>query len=115
VTEETRRALSELARCPDPPTVVIVEVPLLAEAPQFASMADLVIAITSDQAVRVDRAVSRGMDRADVLRRVGVQAPDSARAALADVVIENNVTLDEFLGKLERLWEDRFGDGGSRG
>ncbi len=113
VAEVTMRELSELALRPEPPEVVIVEVPLLAEAPDFARFADVVCAITGSEAARVDRAVGRGMDRADVLRRVSVQAPDSERVALADVVIDNDGTIDEFIGELDRFWEGRFGYGGA--
>jgi dephospho-CoA kinase len=86
----------------------VVEVPLLAEAPQFAGLADVVVAITACESTRVDRAVARGMARSDVTRRVAVQATDAARAALADVVIENEGTLEQLYDVLGRFWDDRI-------
>jgi dephospho-CoA kinase len=115
VARRTVTMLAELRQLPVPPSVVIVEVPLLAEAPDFAELGDLVVAITALEATRVERAVARGMERSDVLRRSLVQAPDSARVALADVVIENDGSFDEFVDALERLWEERLDVGGLRG
>jgi dephospho-CoA kinase len=48
-----------------------------------------------------------------VLRRVLVQAPDSARAELADIVVENCGTHQEYIGALEVLW-DQLLDTGTR-
>jgi len=115
VASDVRTLRAELGRLPMPPRVLIVEVPLLAEAPDFATLGDLVVAIEAPQDVRVERAVGRGMDRADVLRRVSVQAPDSARAALADVVISNAGTHEEFATALEALWEHLLEVGAGNG
>ena len=106
VARDVRSLCAELARQADPPRVVIVEVPLLAEAPELAQLGDVVVAIEAPEDVRIERAVARGMDRADVLRRVRVQAPDTARAALADVVIANEGTPEEFVDTLDRLWDE---------
>jgi dephospho-CoA kinase len=111
VARETSAQLTALSRRSLPPEVVVVEVPLLAEAPEFTKLADSVLAITAPQEVRIARAVARGLDRADVERRVHVQAPDSARTALADVVIENDGTLVEYVAALGRFWDDNVGSG----
>ena len=115
VARRTAAILAETRQLTVPPSVVIVEVPLLVEAPDFAQLADLVVAITASEATRVDRAVARGMERCDVLRRALVQAPDSARIVLADVVIENDGSLEEFVVALERLWDERLDVGVRRG
>ncbi len=115
VAHAATELLRDLSQRPTPPGVVVVEVPLLVEAPSFARMADVVLAISAPEPLRIERAVSRGLDRADVVRRVRVQAPDSARSALADVVIENDGTLDEFREALRRFWDERFDPGASGG
>ena len=107
--------LEEVASGPTPPRVVVLEVPLLAEAPQFASLGDVVVAISACEATRIDRAVARGMARSDVMRRVAVQAPDAARATLADVVVENDGTLEQLCDALERFWQERIETGAESG
>jgi dephospho-CoA kinase len=115
VASDVRARCAEFAGLPTPPDVLVVEVPLLAEAPDFAELGDIVVAIEAPEEVRVERAVSRGMDRSDVLRRVAVQAPDSARAALADVVVENRGTPEEFVTALDALWERLLEAGAKNG
>ncbi|MEI7813699.1 MAG: dephospho-CoA kinase [Coriobacteriia bacterium] len=109
VAREAVTILDELRGLPVVPDVVVLEVPLLAEAPGLAELGDLVLAITAPEAMRVERAVARGMERADVLGRVLVQAPDSARVALADVVIENDGSLVRYTESLGRFWDEQLG------
>jgi dephospho-CoA kinase len=115
VAREVETVLEQLRTQQSPPEVAVIEVPLLAEAPHFAALGDLVVAITAPEAVRAQRAVARGMERSDVLRRISVQAPDSARGLLADLVIENRGTLSEYHEALDLLWEKRLTGRGSRG
>jgi dephospho-CoA kinase len=115
VAREVETALNQLRTRQSPPEVVVIEVPLLAEAPQFAALGDLVVAISAPEAVRAQRAVARGMERSDVLRRISLQAPDSARVRLADLVIENHGTLSEYHEALNLLWDARLAGRGSHG
>jgi len=115
VADDLRTRCAAMARRPSPPDVLVIEVPLLAEAPGFALLGDLVVAIEAPEETRIERAVARGMDRTDVHRRVSVQAPDSARAALADVVVENSGTQEEFTAALDELWEQLLEAGARNG
>ena len=112
VTQETVALLRSLATRPTPPRVVVLEVPLLAEAPAFADLADVVVALEAPEATRVDRVVARGMERGDATRRVAAQASDEERAALADVVIPNSGTYEELIAAVASLWSERLSDGG---
>lgn len=114
VTRETAALLARLEARPQPPLVVVLEVPLLAEAPAFAEFADVVVALEAPEGDRIERVVSRGMDRGDAVRRMAAQASDGQRAALADIVISNGGTLDELAEALGRLWDGRLSDGGVR-
>lgn len=98
--------LLDLRLLPNPPTVVVLEVPLLVEAPVFAEAADVVLAISASQAVRLERALACGMSEADALARMSCQADDSARAAIADRVIANESSLEDFERELERFWAE---------
>jgi dephospho-CoA kinase len=114
VAREIGPALAELRLMPNPPSAVVLEVPLLAEAPVFAQIADIVVAIVAPQELRVQRATQSGFAEADVRRRLAVQASDAERAALADVVIVNDGSLERFLGELERVWSELVAESGAR-
>ena len=70
--------------------VVVYDMPLLVETGQ-ADLVDLVVVVDVPEAVQLDRAVRlRGLDEADVHRRMSVQASRADRLARADVVIDNS-------------------------
>jgi dephospho-CoA kinase len=108
VVERTRELLGKLSSSQDPPGVVVIEVPLLVEAPEFAEVADEVLALVAPSEVRVERAIRRGMPRDDAERRVAAQAHDEERAALAGEVIINDSDERAFLGKLAEFWDSRI-------
>lgn len=103
--DETRRALAQLAERDDPPLVVL-EIPLLAEAPALLDDADMVIAVEAPDDVRVARAVARGMREADARARIARQATDEQRAAIADAVIVNDGDENGLRRALERIFEE---------
>lgn len=98
-------ALDMLAAQGHPPAVVVLDIPLLAEAPMFLELVDGVLAISAPEDIRIARAVARGMDEQDVERRMRYQAGDAERRAIADHVIENDGTLDQFLSDLRDFWD----------
>ncbi len=114
VAGEVGPALRELDMLPMRPEVVVLEVPLLAEAPVYRELADRVLAIVAPVSVRVARAEARGMSEADARRRVRCQATDAERAALADEVIVNDGDQDAFLAALAEFWERDVAPGGPR-
>ena len=100
----TLARLRDLGRLHPEPPVVILDVPLLDEAPQLTELADLVVAIQAPQGDRLARAVERGMDGDDARARIARQATDDRRAALADVVIDNTGSLADFERALDEFW-----------
>ena len=114
VAREIGPAIADLRLLPNPPSVVAIEVPLLAEAPVFAQIADLVVAIVAPQELRVRRAVEAGFGEADARARATMQATDAERAALADVVIVNDGTEERFLAELENVWSEWLAVGEAR-
>jgi len=114
VAREIGPSLADLRLLPDPPMAVVLEVPLLAEAPVFAELADCVLAIVAPEETRIARAVECGRSEADARMRLGVQATDAERAALADMVIVNDGGIDRFLDEMERFWTERLAVGGRR-
>ena len=114
VTREVGPSIADLRLLPNPPAVVVIEVPLLSEAPVFAEIADLVLAIVAPEETRIGRAVAGGMGEADARRRLAVQATDAERAALADKVVVNDGSIETFRAELEMFWDDRLAVGDGR-
>lgn len=85
--------------------VVVYDMPLLVETGQ-ADLVDLVVVVDVPEALQLDRAVRlRGLDEADVQRRMSVQASRADRLARADVVIDNAGTLPQTHEQVDQLWD----------
>jgi dephospho-CoA kinase len=85
--------------------VVVIDVPLLVEAPELAEMADVVLAIEAPATVRLDRCRRRGMAEEDALARMDRQAGDAERREIADDVVDNSGTVEDFAAQLDGFWE----------
>ena len=88
--------------------VLVVEVPLLTEVPEFAQLADEIIAVNVPSDMRLQRAVARGMNPADALRRLQVQPTDAERDAIADTICDNSGTEDDLRAWADAWWEERM-------
>ncbi|MDQ1084418.1 MULTISPECIES: dephospho-CoA kinase [Microbacterium] len=89
----------------DPNAVVVYDVPLLAEA-RAGDAWDLVVVAHAPVGERVKRLVEiRGLSEEDARARIGSQASDEERLALADVVIDTSTTLDATRRQVDELWE----------
>jgi dephospho-CoA kinase len=108
VVERVEQELQDLALQARPPSVVVLEIPLLAEVPVLRDVADLVVAIEAPEPLRVARAVERGMSEDDARTRIARQADDEARARIADVVVANDGTPEDFRARLEALWSEHL-------
>jgi dephospho-CoA kinase len=98
-------ALDTLVLQGEQPHVVVLVVPLLAEAPSLLDLVDAVVAISASEELRIERAVARGMSEPDAENRIARQVSDSERAAIADYIIENDGDLDDFRAALVAFWE----------
>jgi len=104
VREESERRF-RAALTADPDAVVVYDVPLLAEARGEDSW-DLVVVAHAPAELRVQRLIeSRGMNEGDARTRIGSQASDEERLALADVVIDTAVPVDDTRRQVDDLWE----------
>jgi len=94
-----------IAEQKDGDQVVVLDIPLLAEAGGGGGM-DAVVVVEADQEARVARVVAeRGLDPEDVRARMAVQASPEQREALADVVIWNNGSADDLRAQVDELWD----------
>jgi len=85
--------------------VVVYTIPLFVESNSKLKF-DKVVAISCDEAVRVQRLVSnRGMTESEASSRIAAQASDPEREAVADIVIDSNCTLEELLQRADSVYQ----------
>lgn len=103
VRAESHRRFAE-ALSADPASVVVYDVPLLVEA-RVDDPWDLIVVADAPAEERVRRMVQlRGMNEEDARRRIGAQASDEERRAIADVVIDTSGSMDRTLAQVDALW-----------
>jgi dephospho-CoA kinase len=105
---EIERRLSDLSRArstSDLRTVAVVEAIKLIEA-GLHKRCNALWVVTSRPEVQLERLTrTRSLSEADARLRIEAQAPQSEKAALADVLIENNGTLDSLREQVKRHWD----------
>ena len=106
VHPEVRRRIAEaVAAHAETDDVVVVDSPLLIETGSHEGFPVLVVVVASDEA-RLERLVALGLGLDDVARRMEAQMPLDEKAALADVVLDNDGTLADLERQVDRLWAD---------
>ncbi|GGH34614.1 dephospho-CoA kinase [Microbacterium album] len=104
VKEESKRRFRAAFEA-DPDSVVVYDVPLLAEA-RGAGEWDTIVVAHAPADVRIARMVEhRGLSEQEARSRVASQASDEERLRLADVVIDTSGTMDETIAQTDALWE----------
>ncbi|MFE5342884.1 dephospho-CoA kinase [Isoptericola sp. NPDC056578] len=105
---EIRRLAAEreaLAGAADDRAVVVHDIPLLVETGQ-ADHFHLLVVVHAPAEQRVARLVDgRGLDDGAARARVGAQATDEARTAVADVVLDGSGTEDGLREQVDALWQ----------
>jgi dephospho-CoA kinase len=104
--EVARRFAERLEPHRDTDRVVVYVTPLLTElglAPAF----DVVVVVTASSRLRISRVASeRDLSPEDVRLRMAAQATDQQRAEIADVLLDNDGTLGDLEGQVDRLWRE---------
>jgi dephospho-CoA kinase len=90
----------------DPSAIVVYDVPLLVEAGvNNDRILDLIVVVHASRETRIRRLVElRGMSRQEAEHRLNSQATDTERLAVADVVIDNDGSLEHTMEQVDRLW-----------
>ena len=85
--------------------VFILDAPLLFEAGLQRHLAKTIL-VTAEESLRVRRALERGrLTEVDIRRRMALQMSDDDKRRLADVIIENNGSMAELMGKLDTVYK----------
>jgi len=82
--------------------VVVLVNPLLIEMGTHRDC-DIVVVVSASNDTQIARSVARGMDESDVRARIAAQLPLAERAQAADVLIDNEGTLDELEDEVDVL------------
>jgi dephospho-CoA kinase len=101
------RELIQDAAARDPHAVVVYDVPLLVEAGVNGDNSfDLIVVVHAGLETRIKRLMQlRGLTREEAVHRLNSQATDTERLAIADVVIDNDGSLEDTLAQVDGLWE----------
>ena len=109
-----RRIADRLEELSGTDEIVVVDVPLLAEV-GASDMFDVVVVVVAGPEVQRDRVRRlRGMRDEDAGARIASQAEQAERAALADVLISNDGSLDALTSQIDALWARLEADRGGR-
>lgn len=87
----------------DTDDVVVLVNPLLIEMGTHRDC-DVVVVVSALPETQVARSVARGMDEADVRARLEAQLPLDDRARAADVLLDNEGTIEELETEVDVLW-----------
>ncbi|HZD18086.1 MAG TPA: dephospho-CoA kinase [Actinomycetota bacterium] len=86
--------------------VIVLSAPLLVETGMHTAF-DVLVLVSTTPETQVQRLLrDRAMSEEQIRARIGAQAPLEDKAAAADVIVDNEGTLDELEGQVERLWAD---------
>jgi dephospho-CoA kinase len=105
VLAATGGALDMLAAQAEPPAVVVIDIPLLVEAPGFFDIVDAVLAVSADEDTRLERLAKRGMSEEDARARMDAQASDAERRDIADWVVDNDGSPVMFQQVIDGFWD----------
>ena len=107
IAEESARRLNEAEA--QGAKVAVYDMPLLVEKGLDRKM-DLVVVVDVDVEERVRRLVEkRGLTEDDVRRRIASQVPDDVRLKAADIVVDNNGTLEDLHAEASKLIAEILG------
>ena len=100
-----RRARELFAAAPND-AVVVYDVPLLVEGAKGRQLDfDLIVVVDAALETRRQRLVeNRGMSSEEAGHRLNSQASDAERLAVADVVIDNNGSVEATIAQVDSLW-----------
>jgi len=86
--------------------VVVFSAPLLVETGMHTAF-DVLIVVSAPERTQIERLMrDRGMSEEKIRARMAAQAPLEEKAAVADILIDNEGTLEELEAQVERVWED---------
>ena len=99
-----RRAFAKMVSSASPDSIVINQIPLLVESNHDYKF-DHIITVSASESIRSERLIKRGLTNDQIKQRIGAQATDQMREAIADSVIVNEKNEQELTDQVEKIWE----------
>ena len=99
-----RRAFAKMVSSASPDSIVINQIPLLVESNHDYKF-DHIITVSASESIRSERLIKRGLTNDQIKQRMGAQATDQMREAIADSVIVNEKNEQELTDQVEKIWE----------
>src|SRR4051812_183651 len=84
--------------------VTVLDMAILAEGNLGRGVYEVVITVEAPIELRVARATARGMNEADVRRRIAAQASEADRRTVAQHVLVNDGTQTQLAAQVEECW-----------
>ncbi len=110
VRQESLKQTKQLLEQPNPPRVVLYDIPLLFEN-HLESTVDAVLVVTAPLELRIKRVQERsGLSKEDIMARDKAQLPLDLKAKRADFVIENTSNLNDLSLKVNQVWASLIAD-----
>jgi dephospho-CoA kinase len=107
VHPEVRRLFAEACLAyRDTDRVVVLSAPLLVESGMHTAF-DVLVVVSTSVETQVERLLrERGMPQAQARMRMAAQAPLEEKAAVADVIVDNDGPREDLAQQVDRLWAD---------
>ncbi|WP_426497508.1 dephospho-CoA kinase [Streptomyces sp. D54] len=97
---------AELERAAPEDAVVVHDVPLLTEN-GLAPLYDLVVVVDATAETQLERLVTlRGMTESDARARMAAQATRDQRRAVADLIVDNDGSLEALVPQVRTVWDE---------
>ena len=107
VHPEVRRLFAEGSEAyRDTDRVVVLSAPLLVETGMHSAF-DVLVVVAVPEPVQVERLMrDRGMSEEEIRARMRAQAPLEDKAAVADILLDNEGSPEELERQVGRIWDD---------
>src|SRR5262245_9478615 len=114
VHPEVRRRFAEGSESyRDTDRVVILSAPLLVETGMHTAF-DILVVVSATADTQIERLMrDRGMSEGSVRSRIEAQASPEARAEAADVLVDNEGSVEDLEAQVQHLWSDLSARAGS--
>jgi dephospho-CoA kinase len=99
------RIADALERLANTDEVVVVDAALIVDTGVYKAL-DALIVVRCDDRVRRERLAERGMALEDVEARMAAQPPVEVLEQRADIVVDNDGTMEELAAEAERVWAE---------
>ena len=100
-----KRIAEKLEAARDRDAIVVLDAALLIET-GLAQRVDVLVVTHSPREVQIERLAGKGMSPEHAKARIDAQLPAEQRLAQADIVIENDGSLEELGKRVDELWEE---------